>query len=434
MSMRAMVISVVLIVIISVLGLGIFLLAQSPRNPVVVTNEVILPKGSGDYMEVRHIVLRGTNAEIGKALGDIGQNNFGAVLSRYTPPVNGSARNEYIRTHYPILWERMQGVAVSYGIKPGNETYDTSGLGYGFEPAGCSIIFFPGNSTTNGHAIYARNMDYFTATASEIFGTGLTPTGDKMCSKNYVLELYPDRGYPSIVIGSFDLLNGPMDGMNEKGVTVSMLVDNDAAPITVMDISQVSGLSSMQLMRAVLDTASDVDEAKSIILNNNVSMLAVPLHVLVADRSGRSFVAELSASDLKWHFTDNAGKPQILTNHALYKYPNISAFPQVPATDEYDSFNRYRRLDAYVANHTGKFSPADVSSSMALVYANTALAMEGGSPPLPMRTVWTSLFDLEDRSVTVQFYEHDGVRNATTNPSGLVFSQLYTFRLNRTGV
>ena len=290
--MRAMVIGFILIIIISVLGLGIFLQAQSPRNPVVVTNEVILPKGSGDYMEVRHIVLRGTNEEIGRALGDIGQNNFSAVLSRYNSSLTGAARNEYIRTHYPILWERMQGVAASYGIQPGNDTVDTSGLGYGIEPAGCSIIFFPGNSTTNGHAIYSRNMDYFTATASEIFGTGPSLSGEKMCSKNYILELYPDRGYPSIVIGSFDLLNGPLDGMNEKGVTVSMLVDNDAAPITVVDISQVSGVSSMQLMRAVLDTASDIDGAKSIILNNNVSMLAGRCMCLwltgVADRLSQS--------------------------------------------------------------------------------------------------------------------------------------------------
>ena len=65
------------------------------------------------------------------------------------------------------------------------------------------------------------------------------------------------------------------------------------------------------------------------------------LHVLVADRGGRSFVAELSASDKEWHFTDNAGKPQILTNHAFFKYPDTSAFPPAPATDEYDSFNRY---------------------------------------------------------------------------------------------
>ncbi|MFA5212232.1 MAG: hypothetical protein WC406_02765, partial [Methanoregula sp.] len=70
------------------------------------------------------------------------------------------------------------------------------------------------------------------------------------------------------------------------------------------------------------------------------------LHVLVADRGGSSFVAELSASK-EWHFTDNAGKPQILTNHALFKYPDTSAFPPVPATDEYDSCNRYRRLDSY---------------------------------------------------------------------------------------
>jgi hypothetical protein len=101
-------------------------------------------------------------------------------------------------------------------------------------------------------------------------------------------------------------------------------------------------------------------------------------------KNGR--LSQLSASDKEWQFTDNAGKPQIRTNHALYKYPDTSAFPQVPATDEYGSYNRYRRLDNYVTNHEGKFSPDDASSSMALVYANTALAMGGGSPPLPLKT------------------------------------------------
>jgi hypothetical protein len=254
-----------------------------------------------------------------------------------------------------------------------------------------------------------------------------------MCSKNYVLELYPDKGYPSLVVGSFDLMNAPLDGMNAQGVTVSMLVDNDASPATVTDLPRASGLSTLQLMRMVLDTAADVDEAKRIILANKVSMLAVPLHMLIADRSGRSFIAEMSDKDSRWHFTDNAGRPQILTNHAVYKYPDVSTFPGVPATDEYDSFNRYRRLDAYIAGHRGQFTPGDAVFSMSMVYANTDLAMEGGSRHLPMRTVWTSVFDLEDRSVLVTFYLRDGKKDPEKNPSGLVFSPPFTFRLDGTG-
>ncbi len=416
---------------------GIILMAWSqvspPKNPVIVKDDIILEKGPNDYMEVRHIVVRGTNEEIGRALGDIAQKEYGARLDRYASPSNGRARREYITASYPILWERMKGVAGAYGIDPYDDTYDTGSLAYGVGPAGCSILYLPGNRTDNGHAIYSRNMDYFIVTASEIFGTPPSGTSEKMCSKNYVLEIYPDRGYSSIVIGSFDLLNGPLDGMNERGVTVSLLVDNDIASATVSDPDRVSGLSTLQLMRAVLDTAADVNEAKLVIQNNKVSMVAVPLHALVADRTGRSFVAELSDKDFQWRFTENAGRPQILTNHAVYKYPDTSTFPAVPATDEYDSFNRYRRLDTFVSGHNGTFSVHDAADAMSQVYAYTDLGIEGGSRPLPMRTVWTSVFDLEDRSVLVSFYLKDATPDPAARGPGLVFSPPFMFRLGSTG-
>jgi hypothetical protein len=160
-------------------------------------------------------------------------------------------------------------------------------------------------------------------------------------------------------------------------------------------------------------------------------MLSVPLHMLIADRSGRSFIAEMSDKDFQWHFTDNVDKPQILTNHAVYKYPDTGTFPSIPATDEYNSFNRYRRLDAYITGHKGQFTEDDALNSMSLVKANTELAMEGVSRPLPMRTVWTSVFDLEDRSAKVSFYLKDGKKDPEKNPSGLVFSPQFTFRLDR---
>jgi predicted choloylglycine hydrolase len=426
------VIGIFLIITVIFLAITAVFLTQPSHPPVIVKNEVVLPRGPGEYMEVRHIVVLGTNEEIGRALGDIAQKDYGTRLDRYPTLQQATARNQYIRTSYPVLYERMKGVAASYGLGAEDTLYDTGSLSYGLLPAGCSIIYFPGNVTGSGHAMYSRNMDYFTATAAEIFGGSPTAAGERMCSKNYVLELYPDSGYPSIVIGSFDLLNAPLDGMNAQGVTVSMLVDNDAAGITVSDLSQVTGLSTMQLMRAVLDTAADVNEAKRIIRGNNVTMVAVPLHMLIADRSGSSFVAEMSGTDLTWKFTDNHGNPQVLTNHALWKYPDPGTFPDVPASDAYDTFNRYQKLQEYITGHEGLFSTYDARSSMALVYADTELGIEGGSKPLPMRTVWTTLFDLEDRSVQVQFYLHDQNKDPAADNPGLVFSPLFTFRLDNT--
>jgi hypothetical protein len=164
-------------------------------------------------------------------------------------------------------------------------------------------------------------------------------------------------------------------------------------------------------------------------MNNTVSMLAVPLHALVADRSGRSFIAEMSDKDFQWHFTDNNNTPQILTNHAVYKYPTTGTFPDVLASDEYDSFNRYRKPDAYINRHLQKFSPEDAFFSMRLVYASTELAMEGGSRPLPMRTVWTSVLDLEDRSATVRFYLGDAGKDRPAGSPPLVFFGLLRFAL-----
>ncbi|MFA5867142.1 MAG: hypothetical protein WC891_04145 [Actinomycetota bacterium] len=48
---------------------------SSNRN-VVLKNEVILPKSGDNYMEVRHISVKGTNEEIGEALAGIVRNRL----------------------------------------------------------------------------------------------------------------------------------------------------------------------------------------------------------------------------------------------------------------------------------------------------------------------------------------------------------------------
>jgi hypothetical protein len=48
---------------------------------------------------------------------------------------------------------------------------------------------------------------------------------------NHVVELYPDDGYATLVVGSSDLENGLTDGLNEKGLAVTALQDSDPMSI-----------------------------------------------------------------------------------------------------------------------------------------------------------------------------------------------------------
>ncbi|MBN1167097.1 MAG: hypothetical protein JXA44_08195 [Methanospirillaceae archaeon] len=48
-----------------------------------------------------------------------------------------------------------------------------------------------------------------------------------MVSLNPVIGIYPEEGYATLVIGTTDLLNGVVDGINEKGRYVAFLQDGD---------------------------------------------------------------------------------------------------------------------------------------------------------------------------------------------------------------
>ena len=71
----------------------------------------LLNRDSTNYTEVRHIVLKGTNEQIGKALGGIAQEDYNAKPGRFVDPVYARARLIYMQNNYPAFYERMKGVA-----------------------------------------------------------------------------------------------------------------------------------------------------------------------------------------------------------------------------------------------------------------------------------------------------------------------------------
>ncbi|MHB8896668.1 MAG: hypothetical protein ACYC99_16045, partial [Candidatus Geothermincolia bacterium] len=142
-----------------------------------------MPRGPDNYMEVRHLVLEGSNRRMGKALGDIARESYGVSrLMPYASTTYARAHREYMEQNYPILLDRMRGVAESFGLPEGDLSSNTGSLMYCMGPLGCSTFFIPGVFTTTGHPMAGRTMDFYTARFSEFVGLGSEETSPYMYS------------------------------------------------------------------------------------------------------------------------------------------------------------------------------------------------------------------------------------------------------------
>lgn len=397
---------------------------------VILTDRIVLPAQEGNFSEARYVKLRGTNEEIGRILADIARTDLQVRLSRYSSPVFGKSRKTYIKKMYPILFARMKGVAASYGLDFEDNTYDYSGLPFNVGPSWCSAVYFPPKFTCNGHGLLARNEDFLTCTMGEMLGLPQEEGERAIFSRCFIIETHPDRGYSSLILTAFDLLSGVLDGMNSEGLAVARLTDKSWPPNEHCYYGGNSaGLSYFQVARLVLDTCSTVEEAKEVLINNKIYFPLMGGHYLICDRFGSSFIYEQAPLDMSPQITDNGGEPQIMTNHPVYQGADLGHF-QMGMEDHYNSIRRYQTLASVMRGSADKFSRDFIWNMMTLVYADSNQKFWEGknARSFPMRTVWSLLYDIDDRSVELKFYLHDrpGVDDGRTE---LLFSRPYTFQL-----
>ena len=417
--------------IVSIFSVSIFAKdIQSVQKSALVKDEIILPRGPGEYMEVRHIILKGTNEEIGYAMGNIVQKDYGAVkLTKYADSSYAKARLEYMRRNNPILLEWMKGVARSYGVSLSDTLMDTSHLPTFFTVPQCSALLIPAAYSANGHTFYSASRDYYLATFSEVMEKKPLPGEKKIFSEASVVEIYPDKGYSSLFIGLGDLTFGA-DIINSEGLSVSAFED-DTYGITRVpkDPSRATGLSLSQAMMLIANTCATLDEAKQVLLINKISMPPLPMHMQVSDRAGRAFIYEISPDDFSGKFVDNDGKPQAITNHGVYAYPDLSKMP-INEKDPYDTYNRYRRLVKFVNSHKGKFSLDDGWKAMDLVLGAVPEASEATHLKIPLRTFYQIVVDNEERTLQIKFYLKDKSVDPVTGYAELIFSKPFEFKLH----
>ncbi len=409
-------------------------------NPAIVKDEIIIPLENGTVMEWRHIVLKGNNTQIGTALGEIAQKDYGATsLKKYADPIYGKARQEYMARNYPIMRERMKGIALSYGLSQDNDTFDTTTLPYDTGSLSCSLVYFSPETTLNGHAIASRNMEWYLVPMDVFLGKAEKGTGKSMFTRNFLIEIYPDHGYSTMAIAGMDL-NSVIDGLNSEGLGISALEDEGMEPALEMPMAgeRNSGIVSTQITRLVLETCRTVEEAKLAFLANKEFLPIGAFHYMVYDSQGNSAIIEWNKTDGNLYFTDgNSSKPNIMTNHPMYKYSKYSlenlSEEKNPLSydDPYDTINRYITMYNIISRHEGKFSDEDIAKVLGAAEGNTVLQIEGAKEPLPINTIWNAILDLTDKSLKVKFFLKKGPMDKETDKSTLIFTPYLAFKMNK---
>lgn len=210
-----------------------------------------------------------------------------------------------------------------------------------------------------------------------------------------MIESYPDSGYATLQVRSYDLLGGCLDGINSAGLAVALLADLDAAGKTpTMELQP--GVNELEVPCYLLETCSNVDEALERLARLDHYVATLPCHFIIADRTGASVVWEPFAAKGATAISGN-GKPQVVTNHELARFPSVLDLP-----DEAGHGLTYQRMRALTARIGDRvLTTAEIADAAAEVRFSEA------SEGMEVRTLWNSQYDVDALTLDIVFYLGD---------------------------
>lgn len=376
----------------------------------------IVAGGRDDFMTVRHLVVQGDHTAIGAVLAEEARTSAGWVPTEIDPVVN-RARWRWFERNWPQQHARMSGAGAALGIDLNDDTLCLDGMPTLPAGSGCSAVWCPPELATDGRGRLARNYDLFTLSEQALvaLATGGDPMaagGLPMASRPYVVTMRPENGLASTAV-TMSELDGCTEGINEAGLCVVLLLAEvaDSEPPSAPIGPQV-GLNVTQVPRFLLDTCENVEQAKQALLAAKHYNQGVPCHYVVADASGQAFVWERGKADTEY-VLPAAGGALCATNHLLHAYPDVDDLPP----DNMRSFQTYARART-LAKHT-----AAPLSAHTLRDTLDAVAMRA-VPEEPWRTMWRTVFDVADRTMTTRFYLGDGEHGAARYSGEVTFGAI----------
>ena len=404
----------------------------------ILKNEPIYEFKEDDYTKPKHIIVAGSYEEIGYDLATIAKNEYDCQLGIYDDPIYARGRKLYMEKNWPEMAERSKGVRKAFGLSENDVVYDSNTLGYDWYDSAksgtaadlttCSAAMLP-IEKSDGGVYVSRNYDMMAMVMwSEVFGKKAPEGSFRFAERYIVLETRPDEGYKSIQIGGNEALHPYVDGINEKGLYVTVFHDpdsigNEGTPTSGM---KISGLPLTQLPTLLLDTCASVEEAKLKILQNSVMQTMMRVHLLIADATGNATVFELTDTG-EYYFTDReANEPLFVTNHELAKYPDPGTYPEFDINAEHNTFARQLILRNAYAGLSTPFKIDDVNAMTDSVHCSFTDTKKAESGPLE-RTLSNCTCDLSKPELSVRWYLGDVKPIPGTNHMEDRMSDFYTF-------
>lgn len=202
----------------------------------------------------------------------------------------------------------------------------------------------------NGERIYGRNFDFDYSPALLVKTT--PDEGYASISMVNLAYLGYDKDYLPETSSSSSFLTLaapylPFDGMNEKGVVISLLAVPFVEP---PDKPERITINTTTAIRLVLDKAASVEEAMVLLGNYNYYFSGdVGCHYLIADKSGKTVVVEFMDGDVK--FVETSEEYQIASNFIMYEGLNIG--------EGYCEFTRYGIAEERLFETSGILDDSD---------------------------------------------------------------------------
>lgn len=262
--------------------------------------------------------------------------------------------------------------------------------------AGCSTLSV---QSPDGHRLFGRNFDWQSCNALVLTSK---PTGAYASISTVNLDFISQAGDSLGQVLKQDnvrvlaALYAPLDGMNEKGLAVSVNMIQDAA-----SIHQDTGrpdITTTTAVRLLLNKAADVDEALELLRQYDLhASMGMMVHFALADASGRSVAVE---------YIDNqmiVTETPVVTNFYL-----AAGSKQGIGTRQ--SHTRYDILTKALQEHPG-MSMEDVRDALDSVSKDNFNEFES--------TEWSAVFDLT--AGEAHYYHRENYENR------------YTFSIGQTG-
>ena len=306
-----------------------------------------------------HPRLRGTYHEMGKKYGVLLRKHGFKLpeISRETLDLGMRCEAE-VKAAFPEVLEETRGLAEAI-----NEPYEKVAafiltIGYG-KPLGCSAFC----SAYDSHVVFGRNYDFYYRFAKY--------------SESYLTR--PRGAYASL--GNTDIFLGREDGVNEKGVGISIHF--------VSAQLGTPGINFPIATRYVLDKCASAAEAANFL--TRVKFLTAN-NYLVADKSGEMAVVEACPAKTAVRRPENGEKFMVATNH--FVLPEMTQFEEIAKRDP-DSETRYSYILRSLREVHGRVTEGVAKRILSSHDGRVCSHMDY----IKLGTLWSQISDLETLTI-----------------------------------